>query len=137
MYTITIARIHWLRRLTFALAALLAVAILWRAVASSLGLRPSDLTISPPVLVVPIAPRSPEATVMSAWDLIQLEAAGLVTLARPTMAPALRSAPIMPRDLVVMEAAGLVTLARPTSVFHVWGSCEDALAWAAAPDLCG
>ncbi len=53
-----------------------------------------------------------------------------------------------PRELVEMEAAGLVTLARPMpdpqmrpawqgdAGYHVWGDCTDPLVRQAAPYLC-
>ena len=54
----------------------------------------------------------------------------------------------MPRELVEMEAAGLVTLARPLPAapprlawqggtgYHVWGDCTDPFVRQAAPELC-
>ncbi|MFN8474893.1 MAG: hypothetical protein U0822_22085 [Anaerolineae bacterium] len=50
-------------------------------------------------------------------ELVEMEAAGLVTLARSAV-PTSTLRPVFPRELVEMEAAGLVTLARsaaPTS----------------------
>ncbi len=46
-------------------------------------------------------------------ELVEMEAAGLVTLARPNTVPSTGSRAVFPRELVEMEAAGLVTLARP------------------------
>ncbi|MFN8483160.1 MAG: hypothetical protein U0768_08955 [Anaerolineae bacterium] len=45
-------------------------------------------------------------------ELVEMEAAGLVTLTRPG-GPSAAPRPAFPRELVEMEAAGLVTLTRP------------------------
>ena len=56
---------------------------------------------------------------------------------------------VTPRELVTMEAAGLVMLARPMPApqlrpawqggagYRVWGDCTDPFARQAAPELCG
>ena len=110
MFSPTHARPSELRRL-LPLTLVLALAVIGIIVAVSMRIAAQSAPTSVAAIVADpptdsVASAIPASAATTPRELVEMEAAGLVTLARPNGATT-------PRELVEMEAAGLVTLARP------------------------
>ncbi|MCW5851779.1 MAG: hypothetical protein KIT87_17025 [Anaerolineae bacterium] len=114
MLTTQEATFTWLRRRLLALVAVAAVAAIYLGITIDLRTHHHPARAST-TLAVPAAPAPASAGLaVEPFDreLILMEAAGLVTLARPEGTPPQTHRRVFPQELIQMEAAGLVTLAR-------------------------